>query len=89
MMPGGLGLTASQRLLLQRYSRRPVITMAELGRLGPPEPVEWSGEGTRVHCFSKVRGHPRRKGIERSGRHKRAATRRTACSFGGMGESAC
>ncbi|KAG2435313.1 hypothetical protein HXX76_007388 [Chlamydomonas incerta] len=52
--PGGLGLTASQRLLLQRYSRRPVITAAELGRLGPPGPVEWSGEGTRVHCFSKV-----------------------------------
>eukprot|EP00198_Chlamydomonas_reinhardtii_P012360 XP_001701697.1 predicted protein [Chlamydomonas reinhardtii] len=48
MMPGGLGLTASQRLLLQRYSRRPVITMAELGRLGPPEPVvvckSWPGD---------------------------------------------
>lgn len=57
--PGGLSLAPAQELLLSRYSSRPPTSLGELGRLGPPGPVGWSGEGRRVHCFERVRGKAR------------------------------
>ncbi|GFR42003.1 hypothetical protein Agub_g2817, partial [Astrephomene gubernaculifera] len=53
--PSGLALEPYHAALLSPYSRRPLITLAELGRRGlEGRPAQWATEGVRVHCFSKV-----------------------------------
>ncbi|KAG2454868.1 hypothetical protein HYH02_000699 [Chlamydomonas schloesseri] len=53
--PSGLALEAWHSGLLAPYSRRPLISLAELGRrYAEGQPAEWSGEGTRIHCFAQV-----------------------------------
>ncbi|GLC56550.1 hypothetical protein PLESTB_001119400 [Pleodorina starrii] len=53
--PAGLALEPYHAVLLSPYSRRPLVTMSELGRRGMEgTPADWSGEGVRVHCFSQL-----------------------------------
>ncbi|PNW84587.1 hypothetical protein CHLRE_03g150200v5 [Chlamydomonas reinhardtii] len=53
--PSGLDLEPWHAGLLAPYSRRPVISLAELGRrFAEGQPAAWSGEGIRVHCFAQV-----------------------------------
>ncbi|KXZ46791.1 hypothetical protein GPECTOR_40g525 [Gonium pectorale] len=51
--PGGLALEPFHFALLAPFSRRPPVTLAELGRRNGLA-VDWSGEGQRVHCFSQL-----------------------------------